>query len=173
MKPAFLIGIALVLMIGAVLAIGSALPATRAVTTTRTLPAPPALVHATILDVSAQPDWRSNVRAVEVDTTGTSWTEVTGSGERIRFQLASQAPDRITLTFESPHGYTGRWEARLSAAEAPTPAGATTITVQEQATTPSPIGRIISRLLFDQQAFATIYLDELAAEVARRQPSGT
>lgn len=44
----------------------------------------------------------------------------------------------------------------------------TALHVSEVATTPSPIGRILSRLVFDPEAFAATYLDELAAEVARR-----
>lgn len=66
--------------------------------------------------------------------------------------------------FESTRGYTGQWQADL----ATTGAGGTRLTVTEQATTPSPLGRVLSRLFFDPEAFAAAYLDELGAETARR-----
>lgn len=172
MKPVLLTLLVILLATAAVFAIGSALPATREATATRSIQAPPELVRATILDVGSQPQWRGGVAGVEAAEAGDSWTEVTRSGERIRFRIASQAPDSIVLTFESAHGYSGRWEAVLSGTETMSEGATTTITVREQATTPAPIGRILARLLFDQQAFATTYLDELAAEVARRQTAG-
>jgi hypothetical protein len=52
----------------------------------------------------------------------------------------------------------------------PTPSGGTHIFVTEQATTPAPIGRIMSRLFFDPKAFAHAYLDALVRETTHRSP---
>lgn len=145
------------------LAIGAALPATRAGTVTRDLQAPMEIVHSTIRDIARQPDWRANIAAIATGPDGT-WTEITQSGERITFRLTEVQPTRIALFFESTRGYTGHWQADL----ATTDAGGTRLTVTEQATTPSPLGRVLSRLFFDPEAFAAAYLDELGAETARR-----
>lgn len=41
--------------------------------------------------------------------------------------------------------------------------------VRAEMTTSSPVGRVLSRLFLDPEAFAKTGLDDLAAEVARRQ----
>jgi hypothetical protein len=50
--------------------------------------------------------------------------------------------------------------------------GGTELEVLERTTTPSPIGRILSRIFFDPAAFAAAYLDDVAREVARRDGAG-
>ncbi len=147
----------------AILAVGAVLPATRAGTVTRDLPASIEVVHSTIRDIARQPEWRAHIAAVEPGPDGT-WTEITTGGERIAFRLTTVAPDLIALSFESTRGYHGAWQADLAATEA----GGTRLTVTETATTPSPLGRLLSRLFFDPEAFATAYLDALAAETTRR-----
>lgn len=144
-------------------AVGAALPATRAATITRDLQAPMDVVHSTIRDIARQPDWRANIAAIAPGPNGT-WTEITRSGERVTFRLTEDHPTRIALFFESTRGYNGQWQADL----ATTDAGGTRLTVTERATTPSPLGRVLSRLFFDPEAFAAAYLDELGAETARR-----
>lgn len=68
--------------------------------------------------------------------------------------------DRIRLRFTSDAGYSGEWVARLDSI-----AGETRIAVVERATVPSPLGRIVARLMFDPTAFATAYLAALKARV--------
>jgi hypothetical protein len=52
------------------------------------------------------------------------------------------------------------WEAVL------TPEGESTrIAVLERATVPSPLGRVLARLFFDPEEFATTYLAALKARV--------
>ena len=151
---------------GAVVLTGLLLPQTRAATLTRDLTAPPDVVRAVILDAASQPAWRAGVEAVEPGGPGT-WTEIRADGERIDFALATDTPDGIGLTFASDRGYTGVWTARIAAEGT-----GTRLTVTEEATTPSPIGRILARLFFDPEAFAAAYLDDLGAETERRAGSG-
>lgn len=146
-----------------ILAVGAALPAMSAGTVTRDLQAPMEIVHSTIWDIARQPDWRTSIASIAPGPDGT-WTETTQSGERITFRLTEVHPTRIALLFESSRGYTGQWQADLATTET----GGTRLTVTEQATTPWPLGRILSRLFFDPEAFAGAYLDELGAETARR-----
>lgn len=163
MKLAVIIAASVLLALVLLLLIGYMLPATREGTANRTFDAPSDLVRRTILDINSQPAWRARVVAID-GSSDEGWTEVTADGERVAFRLLDDVDTKITLEFASSRGYTGRWDADIAA----NPSGGTTLNVREQATTPSPIGRILSRLFFDPEAFAATYLDELAAEVARR-----
>jgi hypothetical protein len=126
---------------------GWLMPATREGRAETVILAPPDRILAVIADVEAQTDWRSVGRATR--TTG-GWEEVTPRGERIVFVADEMTETRIRLRFASDAGHTGAWEAVLEPAE-----GGTRIAVVERATIPSPIGRIISRLMFDPGDFAT------------------
>lgn len=147
----------LVLLGAGILFIGWLLPETREAHAETTIKAPPDQVLAVIADVERQPDWR------DLDTvtrTGTGWFEVTARGERIDFVADEMSVDRIRLRFTSDAGYSGEWVARLDSV-----AGETRIAVVERATVPSPLGRIVARLMFDPTAFATAYLAALKARV--------
>ncbi len=98
-----------------------------------------------------------------VEVTGDTWIERTDRGETIAFRTVQRQPDRIELTFESSRGYHGSWAGELTAQD-----GGTLLRVTETAVTPSPLGRILSRLFFDPEAYARTYLDALEAEVTRR-----
>lgn len=163
MKLAAIIALFFLLALVALVLTGFVLPATREGAATRTFDAPPELVRGTILDIDSQPAWRANVLAIERDSND-GWTEIAADGERVAFRLLEDTDERIVLEFDSSRGYTGRWDANIAVL----PTGGTTLNVREQATTPSPIGRILSRMFFDPGAFAATYLDELAGEIVRR-----
>jgi hypothetical protein len=145
----------------AVAMIGFALPSTRQGTLERVLPAPPALTLETLLDVESQPAWRRGI--VSVERTAEGWIEKTDEGETISFRVTQQRPDRVEMAFESSRGYHGSWQGVLTEQD-----GGTLLRVTETATTPSPVGRILSRLFFDPEAYARAYMDALEAEMARR-----
>ena len=147
--------------------VGFALPATREGAASRVIAANPELVRRTILDAESQPAWRPRVAAV-VRRSADAWTETTVDGETIAFRRLASADEDIRLAFESTRGYSGEWRGRISAASG----GGARLDVVERATTPAPVGRILSRLFFDPAAFAAAYLDDLAREVARRQAAG-
>jgi hypothetical protein len=138
---------------GVTLAIGMALPVTREGRADILIKAPPADILALILDIETQHEWR-NVRVVRLGDD--QWVEMTPQGERITFTLDTVTATEAELRFRSTAGYSGTWRARL----APAPGGAR-VSVVERATVPSPLGRIISRLMFDPDAFAEDYLAAL------------
>lgn len=146
-----------------IVVVGLLLPASRTGQVDRVVEATPAQLKAVILDKASQPSWRAQLAKVDVQS-GSNWTETTQRGEVITFELTRQEANLLQMRFESSYGYHGQWEGRL----VPTPSGGTHIFVTEQATTPSPIGRIMSRLFFDPGAFAHAYLDALVAETQRR-----
>lgn len=152
--------VATALLVGLVLLIGWLLPATREGRAETTIAAPPDQVLAVIADVEAQPEWRD---VGTVTRTQTGWFEVTARGERIDFVADEMSADRIRLRFTSDAGYSGEWQATLEPV-----AGGTRIAVLERATVPSPVGRIIARLMFDPAGFATTYLANLKTRVEGR-----
>jgi hypothetical protein len=156
------IALGLAILFASVFLGGLLLPATREGTAARTIDAPPELVRAIMLDVASQPTWRAGVSAIRQEKNG-EWTEITKHGEEVTLRLHENTETTMKLSFESTRGYTGAWKADIS----PTPSGATNLIVQEQATTLSPVGRIIAFFFFDTAEFAKTYLDELAARVAR------
>jgi hypothetical protein len=145
------------LLAGMVVLTGALLPATREGRAETVIMAPPERVLAVIADVEAQPEWR---QVGSVTRTRDGWVEVTGRGERISFVAEEMTTALVRLRFSSDAGYSGEWQALLR----PT-AGGTRIAVVERATVPSPLGRIVARLLFDPTAFATVYLAALKARV--------
>ncbi|MCU0829334.1 MAG: hypothetical protein MUE52_18595 [Tabrizicola sp.] len=141
-----------------VLLIGWLLPATREGRAETVIAAPPDRILAVIADVKAQPDWRA---VGQVIRTADGWQEVTPR-ETITFVTDEMTEARIRLRFASSAGYAGAWEAVLEPV-----AGGTRIAVVERATVPSPLARILSRLMFDPGEFATTYLADLKARVER------
>jgi hypothetical protein len=150
--------VALLVLAGLVVLVGWLLPATREGRAEVVIAAPPSRIVDVIADVEAQPDWREGIAAVE--RTAEGWVEVTARGERITFLAEEMGEARTRLRFTSDAGYTGTWEAVLA------PDGdSTRVSVVERAEIPSPLGRILARLLFDPEAFATTYLAALKARV--------
>lgn len=160
MRILFLLLAAVALLVGVVLVIGWLLPATRQGRAETVIQAPPEQVLAVIADVEAQPEWRD---IGVVTRTETGWSETTARGERIDFVPEEMSATRVRLRFTSDAGYSGEWQASLQPV-----AGGTRIDVLESATMPSPLGRIIARLLFDPAVFATTYLSDLKARVESR-----
>ncbi len=138
-------------------AAGWLLPATREGQAATVIAAPPAAVLAVIRDVAAQPGWRAGI--TRVTPTPDGWVEETPR-ERITFTTDAMTETGIRLRFASDAGYTGTWQATLAPV-----AGGTRITATERATVPSPLGRILSRLLFDPGDVAATYLAALKARV--------
>jgi carbon monoxide dehydrogenase subunit G len=152
------VGAALFLLAGLVFLLGWLLPATREGRAEVVIAAPPAQIVKVIADVEAQVAWREGISSVERSADG--WVEVTARGERISFVTEEMGEARIRLRFASDAGYSGSWEAVLTPE-----AEGTRIAVVERAEIPSPLGRILARLFFDPEAFATTYLAALKARV--------
>lgn len=152
------VGAVLVLLAGLVVLAGWLLPATREGRAEVVIAAKPAQIAEVIADVEAQVAWREGISSVE--RTADGWVEVTARGERISFMTEEMGEARIRLRFSSDAGYSGTWEAVL------VPEGeGTRIAVVERAEIPSPLGRILARLFFDPEAFATTCLAALKARV--------
>ena len=148
----------LALAVLTILLIGGILPSQRTGRAETLIAAPPARILQEIAAVQDQPQWRDTVRSVRLIPEG--WEEVTTRAEVITFQIVQQSATLIRLRFRSDAGYTGEWRAELTEV-----GPKTRIAVTETSLTPSPIGRILSRLLFAPDAFATKYLAALKSRI--------
>jgi len=153
-------GAIVVTALGLVLTVGLLLPETRTGYAERILSAAPDRIVSVISDVAAQPEWRSNVQAIEA--VGDVWVELTRSGDRIRFAWTERTATTLALRFESDRGVVGTWRAHLI----PEPAG-TRLVVEERASIRNPVGRLIAFLMFDPNAFSERYLDALAQRLEK------
>jgi hypothetical protein len=118
----------------------------------------------TMLDVESQPKWRKGLASVQRTNESTAWVEKTQQGEEITFSLIDANVRSVSMSFVSDRGYSGKWSAEL-VQQSPT---RTKLTVKEEVTLESPIGRVISRILFNPEEFASTYLTELCAETRNR-----
>ena len=144
------------LLVGTVFAVGWLLPPGREGRAEVVIDAAPKRVLEVIQAVESQPEWRAGIATVMPGPDG--WVEVTARGERITFVAEQADESQVRLRFSSDAGYAGTWEATL------TPEGkGTRIAVVERAEVPSPPGRILARIFFDPDAFATAYLAALKA----------
>jgi hypothetical protein len=134
---------------------GLLLPATREGRAQTLIAASPNQILSVIADVESQPEWRE-VKSVSRNASG--WVEVPVRGERISFVAEDITPTRVRLRFSSEAGLSGTWEAAME--QVP---GGTRVEIVERTTVPSPIGRIVARLLFDPTSFAEEYLAALKA----------
>lgn len=148
----------IIALIGVIWIIGLALPATRQGQAQGSIAAPPAAILAVIRAVEEQPSWRGDVASVTRTMTG--WTETTARGQVIAFIPDVMTQDLIRLRFTSNAGFSGTWQAQLRAE-----GDKTHITLEERVTIPAPFGRILSRLFFNPEHFATTYLAELKTRV--------
>lgn len=147
----------LALLAALVFLVGLLLPATREGRAETDIAAAPERVLAVIADVEAQPEWRDVASVTRKDG---GWVEVTSRGERISFVAEEMTAARVRLRFASDRGYSGAWEAVIEPR-----AGGTRIAVVERSNVPSPLGRILARLMFDPAAFSVGYLAALKARV--------
>lgn len=144
-----------------VLVWGWQLPATASATRTALIRAPVDVVFARVADPAGQAAWRRDVAAVTVDEGGRRWTENTAQGIAIHFtEITREEPERYSIAFASPQGFTGKWEG-VFAAEG----GETRVTFTETVTTPGLVGRILARLFAPPGAHVDRYLADLKAAV--------
>lgn len=144
-------------LVAILLVVGLLLPPTREGQAQIAIAASPEHVMGVITDVARQPNWRDGIASVQVGDHG--WVETTTGGEVITFAWSVREPLKLSLTFHSDAGYRGTWQADLVPEE-----GGTRVTVAEQATIDNVVKRLVSRLVFDPEAFAKRYLEALKAK---------
>lgn len=143
---------------------GHSLAPIRSGTATNACTAPAHVLLATILDVESQPRWRKTISSIQRTGEASTWVEKTNHREEITFKLLDANQRFVSMSFVSNRGYYGKWRAEFTEHSATV----TTITATEEVTVQSPLGRVLSRLLFNPEEFAASYLKELCSEAERR-----
>jgi hypothetical protein len=157
----WLIGIAAVLVaaVALLVGIGLMLPRDHVARATRTFAAPPERVAGMVREVEAQPRWRKDVRAIDVQEHGPDfirYIERSGNGA-IAYELREETPGRrFRGTIADPSlPFGGTWIIEV----APDGAG-TRVDIAEHGFVKNPLFRVFS-LLFGQDATAKAYLGDL------------
>lgn len=150
-----------VVAVGAV--VGLTLPENHQAARSARYDAPPALVFAVITNVTAYPDWRSDVDRIEV---------LSESSEELRFaEHSRERPEAITYRVEEREP-PRRFKVRVDDPSLPFDAtwtymlqpfdGGTSLTITEDGQISNPLFRVVARVLFKPTDAMDRYLHDLA-----------
>lgn len=148
----------IVLAVLLVYAIGAALPVAHTASLSARIEAPQDSLWALITDVRRFPEWRPDVRSVEVvsDEPGPlSWRETTGMGA-LTFVVDQWDPPRRLVARIADQGipFGGSWTYVLE------PAGdGTSLTITEDGEVYNPLFRFMSRFIFGHEGTLRAYLE--------------
>jgi uncharacterized protein YndB with AHSA1/START domain len=160
-------GVAAVVLV--VTVAGYALPQNHVASREALIPASPASLFQTILDVAKHPEWRSDVTRVEVLAQDPlKWREYAG-GDVITFEVVeNRPPERLRVRIadhDLPFG--GTWTYELAPE-----ASATRLRITEHGEVYNPIFRLVSRFVFGHTATIDRFIEGLQARVSRAPREG-
>jgi uncharacterized protein YndB with AHSA1/START domain len=145
--------------IGVIVLTGYALPVGHVASRTATLSQPVDRVYAALTDIASYPQWRSDVKSVEVLSAAPPrrWREHGGNGD-ITFEVAeAQPPMRlVTRIADRDLPFGGTWTYELMAE-----GNGTRLTITEHGEVYNPIFRIMSRFVFGHTATMDQFLADL------------
>src|SRR5687768_15199391 len=148
-----------------VVAVGYSLPVKHVATRSAQLAAPPERVWATITEVSSAPQWRADVKSVEVIRQGAAgpvWREVSGDGT-ITFETVESVPQQrlVTRITDKSLPFGGSWTYELQPA-----ASGTQLTIREDGEVYNPLFRFVSRYVMGHHSTIDKYLASLQTRLA-------
>jgi hypothetical protein len=148
-------GIAAVVMVVAVM--GMRLPKEHRVQNSAEISAPPLAVWTAISDVSSGPQWRSDLKRVEV-LDQRHWREYSKTGSTV-FRLDHSEPItlRVVVIDDRNLPYQGRCVYKL----APLPNGNTLLTITEDGKVYHPIWRFVAHYIIGERTSIDRYLNDL------------
>lgn len=166
MKWIGLVAGVLVLAVAAMAVIGALLPRDHAASRTATFKRPAAEIFALISDLQLGPQWRTGLKAVELQSalaTGTVRYVETSSMGVVAMELLERVPDRrmVTRIADDSLPYGGGWTFEL---EPVNDGGGTRLTITERGEVKNVIFRFMSRFVFGH----TATLDQYLRDVGRR-----
>ena len=152
--------------IASVLLIGSNLPVAHTVSRSARLDRAPADVYAVVRDFRSYPEWRPDVKKVEVtpDVDGRVTFREDGSNGVINFELAEDVPGEkfVTRITDTDLGFSGSWTYEFAP-----DAGGTLVTITENGEVTNIFFRFMSRYVFGHTATIDAYLNALAARSSK------
>jgi uncharacterized protein YndB with AHSA1/START domain len=152
----------LVVLIALIALIGAMLPRDHVASVTARISAKPEDVWTTITTPAAFPQWRSDVKRVELlpaTATGASWREH-GSNGAITYVVETWEPPRRFVGRIADQGlpFGGSWEYRVE----PDGAAGARVTITERGSIYNPVFRFVSRFIMGYTGTVTGYLKALA-----------
>ena len=151
----------LILLVGIVALIGTRLPKSHVASRSILLHKSPQEVYAVVRDFGSAPQWRSDVKQMEVEapTAGPVYFREVGKNDTINYELVEDVPGQrmVTRIRDTDLGYSGQW-TYLFAAEN----GGTRVTIREDGEVSNVIFRFMSRYVFGHTATIDSYLTSLA-----------
>jgi polyketide cyclase/dehydrase/lipid transport protein len=136
--------------------IGSRLPSDHTVSRSLKLHRNPADVYAIVRNVGATPNWRPDVK--RVDILSEDKFREHGSNGAVTYQIVEDVPNQklVTKIVDVDLGYSGSWEYNFEAG-----AAGTTLTITERGIVSSPLFRFFSRYVFGHTATIDAYFKNL------------
>ena len=162
MKWAFIVAGSLVAIVLLVTIVGATLPRDHTAAMSARIPAAPESVWAALTTPAEFPQWRSDVKRVELlpaTSSGPSWREHGGNGAITYVVEAYERPRRLVARIADqglPFG--GSWEYRIE----PDGAAASRVTIIERGAVYNPIFRFVSRFVMGHTKTIDSYLRALA-----------
>lgn len=140
--------------------IGSLMPKGHTASRSAVINKPPEVLWQTMLDCEAFPQWRADVKAVEVlpDRDGHKiWREDGKNGKMTLEAIDASPPSRLVMKIADPDlPFGGTWTYELQANS-----GGTLVTITEDGEVYNPIFRFMGRVFFSQSATIETYLKAL------------
>ena len=161
MKIILIILSIMALLVITVLIIGYLLPVKHTVTVSADVMAPKNEVWNVVFDASKYPNWRSDVKKVDVSSASQSWTEYDNNDETLSFEIVEAEEGKLLVTRilnkDKPFG--GSWTITLQESR-----DRTQVTITENGEVYNPIFRFVSKIIIGHTATASRYLADLKRE---------
>lgn len=157
---AVLIGLVVVLAM-VVAVVGSRLPEQHTATRSIYLNQSPESVYAVVRDFGAAPQWRSDVKKIEVENqpNGKVHFREEGSHGTVNYELVEDIPAQrmVTRILDTDLGYSGQWTYEFIPE-----ANGTRVRITEDGVVSNVLFRFMSRYVFGHTATIETYLTSLA-----------
>jgi len=149
------------LLAGVIALIGSRLPKTHTASRSILLHQSPDQVYALVRDFASAPNWRSDVKRIEVQTQPGERLHFREEGKNgtVNYELAEDVPSQrmVTRVLDTDLGYSGKWTYVFTPEN-----GGTRVAITEDGEVSNVLFRFMSRYVFGQTATLDDYLTSLA-----------
>jgi uncharacterized protein YndB with AHSA1/START domain len=159
--------IAAVLITLLLLGLGYLLPAELRATKTTLIDAKPERVYEIVTDVEGQRQWRSEVRALKVESNGDlkQWVEDHGGGLSVHVRETLKKPiESYAVEFEMPNGLRGTWNGTFE----PSSEERTKLTLTQTIVVENLLRRVVAYVVLNQDTLTDTYLGDLNRFAAKQ-----
>jgi uncharacterized protein YndB with AHSA1/START domain len=152
---------AVILLVGVAALIGSRLSNLHTATRSIFLRQSPQTIYDLIRDFSSAPEWRADIKRVDVQTqlNGRVHFREEGKNGTVNYELAEDVPGKrmVTQILDTDLGYSGKWTYVFVPEN-----GGTRVTITEDGEVSNVLFRFMSRYVFGHTATLDAYLSSLA-----------